>query len=64
VGADRSPDQIMENENPKYLTCPFCPSQSYLRIAQAYLAIYLKYQCPAHHTFYIEQEKKEEKESE
>jgi len=44
----------MENENPKYLNCPWCPAQSFLTgwvdINQA------KYECPAHHTFYIEKE--------
>jgi hypothetical protein len=44
----------MENENPKYLNCPWCPAQSFLTgwvdINQA------KYECPAHHTFYIQKE--------
>jgi hypothetical protein len=41
-------------DNPKYLNCPWCPSQSYL--TGWVDADQRKYECPAHHTFYIEAE--------
>lgn len=50
-------------ETPSHLTCPYCPSQAYpVKDMSAVLLLELvKYECPAHHTFYIEKETDEEK---
>jgi hypothetical protein len=42
----------MENENPKYLSCPWCPSQSLRKWRENELHMQM-YECPAKHHFYI-----------
>ncbi len=41
-----------EADSPKYLTCPWCPSQSLRKGREDELHMQL-YECPAKHHFYI-----------
>jgi hypothetical protein len=47
---------ISDTDNPTHLTCPWCPAQAYIRGCVNLDPNLVKYECPAHHRFYIEEE--------
>ena len=52
-------DDVLQIEYPKYLTCPYCPSQSFpskVRSIGWDNTRLRMYQCSAKHQFYIEEE--------